>query len=207
MKGADKDIGRYKGPLDLSRKIQEIEDILEKDVNEQIRKALKGKDVTIHYEDSSHIVLSPKTFDVAKIIGSREWCTSRSKSMYSEYADVAPLYILLIKDGDNFSDEKYQLHFPSMQFMDKNDDPVLDELENMPLLRKVFSDQPEFNSNLGKKEQIKAVMETCSYLSNHDLSGTDMVTQFYQRFIMEKISIFLLCVKQQMQNTPYLIIL
>ena len=49
-----------------------------------------------------------------------EWCTADSRASYFErYIKDGPLYIF-----DNGKGEKYQFHFESGQFMDKNDTPV-----------------------------------------------------------------------------------
>ena len=50
-----------------------------------------------------------------------EWCTAHSGATYFEqYIDEGPLYIF-----DNGKGEKYQFHFESEQFMDKNDNSVV----------------------------------------------------------------------------------
>jgi hypothetical protein len=50
-----------------------------------------------------------------------EWCTADSRASYFEqYIKDGPLYIF-----DNGKGEKYQFHFESGQFMDKNDTSVI----------------------------------------------------------------------------------
>lgn len=50
-----------------------------------------------------------------------EWCTADSRaSHFEEYIKDGPLYIF-----DNGKGEKYQFHFESNQFMDKNDNFVI----------------------------------------------------------------------------------
>ena len=163
IKGADKDIGRYKRPSDLSDKVGKINKSLEKSENEKIHETLKGRDVTIHYQDSFHIVVTPRTFETSKLLGSRDWCTARGKNIYNEHVEHGPLYILLLKEGDEFVEEKYQLHFASQQFMDRKDDPDLDRIKQFSFLYRLFSNQPEFNDNLSKKDQIAAFMATFLY--------------------------------------------
>ncbi len=77
------------------------------------------------YEDDDWKVVSPKTPESAKFYGKgTSWCTagsSQGEYYFNKYTEDGPLYIILNKDDDR---EKYQLHFPSAQYMDRYDDPI-----------------------------------------------------------------------------------
>ena len=70
-----------------------------------------------------------------------KWCTAATKgdNYFSQYNRQGPLYILLPKNPE-YDGEKYQLHFPSQQFMDMNDDPFPLDL----LLKNKFPSAAEF---------------------------------------------------------------
>ena len=85
----------------------------------------KGK-VTEVYEDASVRVVVPEDQSAACYYGrGTRWCTAATKgtNYYGQYSRQGPLYILLPKQPKH-KGEKYQLHFPSGQFMDENDDEV-----------------------------------------------------------------------------------
>jgi hypothetical protein len=53
---------------------------------------------------------------------SAAWCT-KSENMFNHYTRQGPLYVLIPKNP-GYEHEKYQLHFPTAQFMDETDTPV-----------------------------------------------------------------------------------
>ena len=78
------------------------------------------------YEDATVRVVVPEDQDAACYYGrGTRWCTAATKgtNYYNQYSRQGPLYILLPKSPTH-SGERYQLHFPSGQFMDEGDDPV-----------------------------------------------------------------------------------
>ena len=78
------------------------------------------------YEDASVRVLVPEDQASACYYGrGTRWCTAATKgtNYYNQYSRQGPLYILLPKSPTH-PGERYQLHFPSGQFMDEGDDPV-----------------------------------------------------------------------------------
>ena len=188
IQGADKDIGRYKRPSDLSEIVEKIKKSRKKIRESKIPETLKGGDVTIHYEDNSHVVVTPHNFDVSKILGSRNWCTAGSKNLYKEYTEHGPLYIVLIKDGEGFKEEKYQLHFASQQFMDRRDVPDLDRIKQFSFLYRLFTSQPEFNDNLSRKDQVAAFMATFLYQDTGGITTIHAADAAYAR--LEKIKNF-----------------
>lgn len=77
------------------------------------------------YEDSTVTVYIPLDARAARSLGCNTvWCT-RGEDQYNSYTKSGPLYILLPKIQE-ISDVvmKYQIHLPSAQFMDPDDEPV-----------------------------------------------------------------------------------
>lgn len=78
------------------------------------------------YEDASVRIIVPEDQAAACYYGQgTRWCTAATKAYnyFDRYNRQGPMYILLPKKP-RWAGEKYQLHFPSEQFMDENDDPV-----------------------------------------------------------------------------------
>jgi hypothetical protein len=82
----------------------------------------------------------PMTEEAAKILGrGTKWCTAAEKNnMFDHYNEKGPLYVWRDKSGD-----KYQIHFPTIQFMDSRDNPISHEQfmyfrTKHPVLSKLF---------------------------------------------------------------------
>lgn len=77
------------------------------------------QDVEKVYEDSDWLILIPKTEEAAKYYGKgTRWCTAATNNnMFQYYNEDGPLYININKK----TNEKYQFHFESEQFMDSSD--------------------------------------------------------------------------------------
>lgn len=78
------------------------------------------------YEDDKVKVIVPEDQDAACYYGrGTRWCTAATKAQnyFNHYNRQGPMYILLPKNP-KWEGEKYQLHFPSEQWMDENDEPV-----------------------------------------------------------------------------------
>lgn len=75
------------------------------------------------YEDSDWLILIPKTEEAAKYYGKgTRWCTAAThNNMFQYYNQDGPLYININKK----TNEKYQFHFESDQFMDSSDAPIV----------------------------------------------------------------------------------
>lgn len=75
------------------------------------------------YEDSDWLILIPKTEEAAKYYGKgTRWCTAASNNnMFEYYNEDGPLYININKK----TNEKYQFHFETEQFMDSSDAPIV----------------------------------------------------------------------------------
>jgi len=78
------------------------------------------------YEDATVRVVVPEDQAAACYYGrGTRWCTAATKgtNYYGQYSRQGPLYILLPKSPAH-PGERYQLHFPSEQYMDESDSEV-----------------------------------------------------------------------------------
>lgn len=85
----------------------------------------KGRSTQI-YSDSEVRIVVPEDQTAACYYGQgTRWCTAATKgtNYFNHYARQGKLYILL-PTQPNDEGEKYQLHFETDQYMDKNDDPI-----------------------------------------------------------------------------------
>lgn len=127
------DINAYKTQDDIKQfvkkaielKNQEKEDPTKK---KGVSKTDKFSDLKIGEVDGFDVYEIPKgrtdLYNTSCELGSgTEWCTAtgNTSNYFNQYIDEGPLYIFM-KPG---SDEKYQFHFESGQFMDKNDQSVI----------------------------------------------------------------------------------
>jgi hypothetical protein len=104
--------------------------------------------------DNSEVrIIVPKNEEAACYYGQgTRWCTAATQShnMFDHYNRIGSLYIILPKKP-RYEGEKYQLHFPSEQFMDENDDQVdLVELidTRFPFLHEFFLEREPSLKNL-----------------------------------------------------------
>jgi len=127
------DINSYKTQSDIGefiKKAIELKNQEDKDPTKKkgVSKTDKFSDLKIGEVDGFDVYEIPKgrkdLYNTSCELGSgTEWCTAtgNTSSYFKQYIDEGPLYIFM-KPG---SDEKYQFHFESGQFMDKNDQSVV----------------------------------------------------------------------------------
>jgi hypothetical protein len=131
------DINRYKSITDFMDKMDEYDD--------PIDNKSSGTAETVHDGESVKVVI-PKDQAAACAYGRQtRWCTAATQgtNYFEQYNRQGPMYILLPKQPTR-QGEKYQLHFPSEQFMDEDDDPV----SLVMLLEKRFPELLEFFKKL-----------------------------------------------------------
>ena len=126
------DINAYGKTLELSDFIKTAVDIkssIEQDpaLAKGVSKFDKYSKFKIGEVDGFVVFKLPKgsedLYNVSCELGSgTEWCTATGKTRYhfDEYINKGPLYIF-----DNGKGEKYQFHYESNSFMDKDDNPIL----------------------------------------------------------------------------------
>lgn len=94
-------------------------------------KAMSKGDAELVYENDKVRIIIPKDKEAACYYGQgTQWCTAatQSQNYFDQYNRSGPMYILLPKQP-KYDGEKYQLHFPSGQFMDEQDNSVDDIIE------------------------------------------------------------------------------
>ena len=112
------DINRYKTFDDFLNKMDEYEDVEDEDAN-------KGNAEKL-YDSPEVTVIHPLDEPAACRYGrGTRWCTAATHgtNYFGHYNRQGPLYILIPKTPER-DGEKYQLHFPSDQFMNEDDDEV-----------------------------------------------------------------------------------
>ena len=89
-----------------------------------MQRELKKKgleDAEMVYENNDWEIWIPETYEASCALGSgTHWCTAtgNTRGYYDDYIEQGPLYVIISKKDPH---EKYQFHFESRQFMDKND--------------------------------------------------------------------------------------
>lgn len=121
----NKDIMRYKNLPELYNNIKPFLDntVQSTSKSDEIRK-IKENGSERFYEDSKWLVIIPKTKEAACYYGKgTQWCTAATEShnMFDTYNSEGKLYININKQ----TGEKYQFHFESEQFMDAEDDSIM----------------------------------------------------------------------------------
>lgn len=89
-------------------------------------KAMSKGDAELVYENDKVRIIVPKDKEAACYYGQgTQWCTASTQSMnyFNQYNREGPMYILLPKKPQ-YDGEKYQLHFPSGQFMNEQDHSI-----------------------------------------------------------------------------------
>ena len=121
-----KDINRVKTIHELKDIIDEYTQDDDVDIASKTEKASSEEqtyydsgDAVLLYNDSEYKVVIPKTQDSSCYFGTNtQWCTaSKNYSYFDSYSKDGPLYVVLHKPANR----RWQLHFPSNQFMDEND--------------------------------------------------------------------------------------
>jgi hypothetical protein len=152
------DINQYKTQNDLSQfigKSVEIADRESEDPSQQkgVSKTDKYKEFYIGSVDGFNVYKLPQgredLYGASCELGSgTEWCTATGNtiSLFSNYISQGPLFIF-IKPGSN---EKYQFHYESKSFMNKNDETVETNKEVYNLFKFIEDKEPQYKSFVAK---------------------------------------------------------
>ena len=147
--GIETDLNKY-----TWRDLREIATKLKKttDLEEPVDAKLDYEhieDMKVLYVGDMGQLIIPRTTEASCEIGSgTRWCTAATQSdnMFSYYAEDGPLYVWIPsrKMPEKKQSNKFQFHFPSLQFMDENDTEIYSELiryfrTEHPILKKVFA--------------------------------------------------------------------
>ena len=127
------DINSYKTQNDIKQFVKKALELIDQEDEDPtkkkgVSKTDKFSDLKIGEVDGFEVYEIPKgrkdLYNTSCELGSgTQWCTAtgNTSNYFNQYIDEGPLYIFM-KPG---SDEKYQFHFESGQFMDKNDQSVI----------------------------------------------------------------------------------
>jgi hypothetical protein len=119
-------------------------------------KSTKGEGQLLAHEDDNWLVYFPRTKGAACSLGKgTDWCTAApGLDYYSEYAKEGQLIIFISKKDPTV---KYQLHYASKQYMDKNDNPIGSKVN---ILNKILNDNiigSEFEKYLSEDERKEII--------------------------------------------------
>ena len=136
LRGVQGDLFKYKSIAELGSFIEtlDIDTILGRTKGEQSSDVNSAaSNIEVPYEDDVWKVVIPKSYEASCYWGNgTRWCTATRESdeWYNHYSEQGPLYILI----DKKTKDKYQFHFESDQFMNKQDIdidfPFADEIPN-----------------------------------------------------------------------------
>ena len=141
------------------------------------------------------IVINPLTEESAKWWGKgTRWCTSsENNNMFERYAKDAPLFVIIMPNGDKLQLWKYKNQF---QFMDDNDGPVSSEyiekhfslLEQVFQINKVFLHYPlnylkKTFGNLSRED----IYSSDNYFIRNYLSDIEKNISMLPDFLIEKL--------------------
>jgi hypothetical protein len=138
-----RDINQIRGLVNLEKIVDQYpkEEIVsnKEAMNQEEQGFYESKEATLLYNDSNIKVVIPNTEKASIFFGKgTKWCTAATNNnMFSNYSKKNdPLYIIMIKG----SNEKYQFHFGTKQFMDISDKEINpQELANKyQILYKIF---------------------------------------------------------------------
>ena len=164
-----RDINQIKGLSalqDITEKYQEKEAVSNSQLADQAEANFyKSKQAELIYNDNQVKVIVPKTKEAAILFGKgTRWCTAaKNNNYFTQYNRQGPLYIVIIK-GTN---EKYQFHWKTEQFMDAQDKEMNPNklAGKYPILWKIFTPIAEENKSLilnlnpTEKMQLAAVKQ------------------------------------------------
>ena len=172
------DINKINGFDDLYDKLKIIGYyIQEQEDSEQLAKAEKEADKI--YTSENYMVIVPKTQEASCAYGrDTRWCTAStgSRNYFDTYNKQGPLYIIINRK----TQEKFQFHFESQQFMNADDSyiNITDFFKNNSELQDLFLDlaisknEWDFVENMGTApEKLSERMESLDEDSKKNVVG------------------------------------
>jgi hypothetical protein len=187
------DINRFKW-------YQDFEDTMENDYDnlegvEQGKEQEQGAAKKV-YEDDNVMVIVPEDEAAACKYGrNTRWCTAatRGYNYFDQYNRQGPLYILIPKKPEH-EGEKYQLHFPTSQYMDEDDDSVslLSVFHRFPELTEFFmKNEPGLKNNivLMDNDQLQSIIDQVSQLAiermDEEVSEWETADDSYRGYLLD----------------------
>jgi len=132
------DINRIDGFDELYKMIRVIQPYID-EIEQKESEALVEKDAEKVYTSDNYLVVVPKTQEASCAYGrGTRWCTASTGSYnyFNQYNKQGPLYIIINRK----TQEKFQFHFPSEQYMNADDSAinVWEFFEKNPELKEFF---------------------------------------------------------------------
>ena len=172
----DKDINKFKTPEDLENYLNDDNNYTNLSHRQEVRQRQKDRrnadlnnEADLIYEDDDWEVWVPKTYAASCKLGQdTKWCTASTEtdSYYNRYTKKGNLYININKHN---IEEKYQFHFQSNSFMDKDDKEIdIEEffINNPILYEKVYSRKYKFDIDDAMQQLSK--LEKNNYIYYYD---------------------------------------
>lgn len=136
------------------------------------------------YNDDNWKIIRPLTESASCKYGANtRWCTaSKNHNMFSHYNDKGPLYILIEKH----TQEKYQFHFQSDQFMDEQDHQIdlkkfvddNSELRDILTELSTINERPDLLSAINPEKYIVEVEKMNDVEMKREIHRMDIRTAF-----------------------------
>jgi hypothetical protein len=122
-----KSISQIETPEELISIVNSAKPEYNKHNDEKLEKSTKGPGQNLVYEDSDWKIYIPETKGASCALGKgTEWCTAApGLNYYKDYHSKENPLIIFISKSD--PEEKYQFHYKTEQFMDPDDDGLLDD--------------------------------------------------------------------------------
>ena len=190
LKPEHSDINRFKDIQTFMDAVDEY-DLPEEDAN-------KGHADKV-FSDSSVTVIIPRDEPAACAYGRQtRWCTAATRGLnyFDTYNKQGPLYILIPKSPKH-EGEKYQLHFPSGQFMNEDDEQQdiqwLLEARFPGLLNFFMEREKKYLENLiqfASDEVLKPILDKISELMmdcvNDIVSDWEVHDDYYYKWLQDE---------------------
>jgi len=146
------EIERYSSFKEFVEAVEEALPAYREYLTQKQEKSTKGEGQLLVYEDANWQVYFPQTKGAACALGKdTDWCTAApGLDYYNEYSQDGQLIIFISKKDPSI---KYQLHYPSGQFMDVDDVPIGSRVF---VLNKIIIDNiigSEFEKYLSEEER------------------------------------------------------
>lgn len=202
--GEPTDLNKVDGFGALQHSLSMIaDDIAQEEDKEAIKKA--EKDAEKIYQSENYLILVPQTQEASCAYGrGTRWCTAAtgSHNYFNTYNRQGPLYIIINKK----TQDKYQFHFQSQQYMDSDDYQLdLEEFFNdnkevkKPILDLAFKNK-EFNfiadvdtaylinilDELPEPERSKSVKENALVAVEYSKTNPKFVNSVQDTFIFDE---------------------
>ena len=197
IKSEHNDINRFKTYKDFEDTMINQYDLDEIEGVDKKKEEEKGTASKV-YEDGNVLVVVPHDEAAACRYGrGTRWCTAATQgdNYFNYYNKQGKMYILIPKQPQH-EGEKYQLHFPSGQFMDENDDGVnLYTLltERFPELKEFFmKNEPEIKDMIimCPDEELQKYINEIADLAEEHLRDIifewEMNDEYYYQQMQEK---------------------